>query len=267
MSKQKERSTRPRPSVQIGSKLNHNLGAYMAAAGAAGVGMLALAQPAQAKVVYTSAYVRLAGADVTLDINHDGTSDFFIRAYGFCSSRFASGSLCGGSNALSASDYTNGKFMGAPGFASALRAGAQIGPSTPFSARQIVGSDFERFFSGGDGPPTFFGPFANGGKGVKDRYIGLKFNIGNEPHYGWMRISVGIPNPLKPGYDAIITGYAYETEANTAIIAGQKTGAAQKAALSPDSPAPAPQPAGLGILARGADGLAIWRRDEEMVSG
>jgi hypothetical protein len=263
MTQPTDRVNPSRPMARLNSNLDKSLVTYMAVAGAAGVSMLALSQPVEAKVVYTPTYVRLGGADVSLDINHDGTFDFLIRAYGFCTSRFVSGSLCGGSNALNASSYSKGKFMGAPGFASALRAGAHIGSSAPFSARQIIGSQFERFFSGGDGPPTFFGPFANGGKGVKDRYIGLKFTIGKESHYGWMRISVGIPNPLKPGYDAIITGYAYETEANKAIVAGQKTGTAEKAAVSSDSPAPVNPASSLGMLARGADALALWRRDEE----
>jgi hypothetical protein len=252
-----------RPTAAINSKLNKNLTAYVAAAGAAGVALLASTPSAEAKVIYTQTYTRLAAGNLTLDINHDGVYDFLIRDEGGCASE-RNGSNCGGVLELNPSSYTKGHFMGAPGFASALRAGAKIGPTAQFGAGEIIGSDFYRFFSGTITPPTWDGPFANGGKGVRDRYIGLKFNIGSQAHYGWMRISVQIPNPLKPGFNAFITGYAYETEANKGIIAGATTGSEEKSALTP---APlAPQPAGLGILARGADGLAIWRREEETIS-
>jgi hypothetical protein len=259
MSKQ-ERSNKARASATVSSKLNKNLATYMAAAGAAGVSMLALTPKAEAKVIYTSTYVQLGG-NYFPDINHDGVYDFAFRPYGFCISERV-GSLCGASVNLNLSSYTKGKFMGsANGFASALHAGDKIGPPGQFEARQVIAVNFYQFFSGTINPPNWFGPFANGGKGVRDRYIGLKFNIGPEAHYGWMRISVQIPNAQKNGYSAIVTGYAYETEPNTAIIAGQKTSADEKSALSPTPLNPA-QSVSLGMLARGADALSMWRREE-----
>ena len=271
MSKQAQKS-KPRATINpttinpttINPKLNQNLAAYVVAATAAGVGLLAGAPSAEAKVVYTSTYVRLG--TYFPDINHDGVYDFAFRSYGFCISQ-AVGSVCGGSINLNYSSYTKGKFMGANnGFASALFAGDRIGPPGQFNARQIVASNFYRFFSGTIDPPHWFGPFANGGKGVRDRYIGLKFNIGPEAHYGWMRISVEIRNPQKDGFNAIVTGYAYETEPNKPIIAGQKTSTAESSALKPTllDPSTPPQ-ASLGMLARGAEGLTLWRRDDEEV--
>lgn len=265
MSKQEKRSSKARASAPVSSKLNKNLAAYMAVAGAAGVSMLAMSPAAEAKVIYTPTYVQLGG-NYFPDINHDGVYDFAFRPYGFCISERV-GSLCGGSINLNLSSYSKGKFMGAAnGFASALHAGDKIGPPGQFSARQVIGMNFYQFFSGTVNPPNWFGPFANGGKGVRDRYIGLKFNIGPEAHYGWMRISVHIPNAEKNGYSAIVTGYAYETEANKGIIAGATSGTDEKSALTPIPLDPVPQPASLGMLARGADALAIWRRDEHAVS-
>jgi hypothetical protein len=262
-----KKSNLRRGSARIDSKLNKNLTAYVTAAGAAGVSLLALAQPVSAKVIYTSYYTTLG--DTFLDINHDGVVDFPIRGYGFCISGQYS-SLCGGSEALNASS-PGGRFMGAPGFASALRAGAKIGPAGQFSAREIIASNWERPFSGSAKPPNWFGPLANDGKGVRDRYLGLKFSIHGQTHYGWLRISVHIPNAKKNGFNAFITGYAYETEANTAIIAGQETGAVETSCSSqPGSrqhladPHTNPTQASLGMLARGVDTLAIWRRDAEV---
>jgi hypothetical protein len=254
------KSNRSRSTAAIHPKLNRNLAAYMAAAGAAGVSMLALAQPADAKVIYTSDYQRLGEF---LDINHDGIVDFPIRAYGFCISGEGY-SLCGQSFALNASS-PGGRFMGTSGVPLALRAGAQIGPSAQFTARAIVGSDFKRYFSGTNAPPNWFGPFANGGKGVRDRYLGLKFTIGKESHYGWLRISVHIPNSQKAGFDAFITGYAYETDANKAIVAGQETGTSEASSNTQSTLGPndAAATATLGALARGAQSLSLWRREGE----
>jgi hypothetical protein len=252
-------SKHPRPTAVINSKLNKNLTAYVAAASTAGATMLALTPSAEAKVIYTPTYIRLP---LYLDINHDGVDDFAIRSEGGCVSE-RNGSDCVIDIVLNPSSYSKGKFMGAPGFASALFAGAKIGPQAQFSAGKIIGVDVYRFFSGTLTPASWSGPFANGGKGVRNRYIGLKFNIGPQAHYGWMRISVQIPNPKQWGFTAVVTGYAYETEANKGIIAGQTTSTSESAASMPDPLEPKPAPATLGMLARGADGLALWRREEE----
>lgn len=264
MSKQEKRLSNARASAPVSLKLNKNLGAYMAAAGAAGVSMLAMAQPAEAKVIYKPAYLGL-GNNIFIDLNHDGVLDIGIRAYGFCIS-YAVGSLCGALNAINYSSNRLGKFLGPPnGQTPALRAGQPINPAAQFSARAVIGSDWYQFFSGTIKPPTWVGPFANNGKGVRDRYIGFKFNIGSEPHYGWLRISVQIKNPQQHGYNAFITGYAYETEANKGIIAGQEIGTDEKATLGATPLDPVAQPASLGLLARGANALSAWRRDDDIV--
>jgi hypothetical protein len=37
------------------------------------------------------------------------------------------------------------------------------------------------------GTTQFYGRWSNGGNGVKNRYLGLKFNISGKVHYGWAR--------------------------------------------------------------------------------
>lgn len=73
----------------LGEKLDRRLAAYVSAAGAAGVGALALAIPAKAQIVYTPAHVNFGAYSTTyIDINNDGTNDFEITdAYcrGYCS--------------------------------------------------------------------------------------------------------------------------------------------------------------------------------------
>ena len=63
----------------ISQKLNRSLVSYAAAAGAAGVSMLALTPSAEAKVIYTATYHQFGGANYSLDLNHDGVADFIIR--------------------------------------------------------------------------------------------------------------------------------------------------------------------------------------------
>ena len=61
---------------------------------------------------------------------------------------------------------------------------------------------------------------------------------------------------------ALLTGYAYETVADTPIIAGATSG--PDAEVNPQGLAPGRAPATLGLLAMGAPGMSIWRREESV---
>ena len=91
------------------------------------------------------------------------------------------------------------------------------------------------------------GPWVGKGNGVRNRYLGLKFVIHGKVHYGWARLSVTLAHHRQ--YDDVsgtLTGYAYETIPNKAILAGQITG--------PD--VITVQPETLGGLARGKNSLS-----------
>src|SRR5580704_3243409 len=79
-----QRSTGPRKTAKLSESTQQRLNMYALVAGAAGVGMLAMAQPAAAKIVYTPAHINLGFDQVTpLDLNHDGITDFsFYPLYG-----------------------------------------------------------------------------------------------------------------------------------------------------------------------------------------
>jgi hypothetical protein len=81
--------------------------------------------------------------------------------------------------------------------------------------------------------------------------------VNGQTHYGWARLNVDL---LVSG-KTVITGYAYETIPNRTIHEGQ-THETTASNLLP-SLNPVLQNANLGMLARGADGLALWRRDED----
>jgi hypothetical protein len=250
-------SKQPRQSAPLSSKLNNNLAAYKTAAGAAGVGILALTQFAQAKVIYTPTYAKITDL-YSLDLNHDGIRDFTLLKVRTCSSRTCGSEfiayLSGGPNVV----------LGTTTHASALRAGAIVGPTGHFLAsnRMIMVEDYQ--VQSSSAPVNWNGQFANGGKGVRDRYLGLKFVVNGETHYGWARFSVGIPDPKHLTFNPILTGYAYETEPNKPIAAGQKTSAAvadETIGIQVAAPARA-LAADLGLLACGADALTLWRREE-----
>ena len=247
----------PQPATRINSNLDKNLLAYMAAATAVGVGLLAAAQPAEAKVVYTPANVTLdRNSSYSLDLNNDGIPDFEITE--FYSEPVVRLPLGYHSNAL---DITPRKqpnrvvamtSNGRP-YAAALPARNQVGPASPFQAgysSQLLAH------SGGSAYSTFFdGPWFKQPKA----YLGVKFVIDGETHYGWVRVTVG---SYIESYT--IVGYAYETVPNTPISTGQTAGPVHVSALSqPPANNRQTMEVGLGVLARGADTLAIWRRNRD----
>jgi len=237
-------STGPRSKQQLSESFMSHVNSYALAAGAAGVTVMALAQPSEAEIVYTPAnkslpYHRL----VSVDLNHDGTPDFgfFLNSWSFL---YFYGSL----NVTP--QGAGGVIESAGGYASALVKGATIGP------RQKVkdGKRIELVVSHGSHygysyHRSVIGPWTN----AQNRYLGVAFTTGGATHYGWIRLTVGT---TKAPLTATITGYAYETVADRPIHAGQLREEASALELSPRA-----QPS-LGTLALGSRGLDLWRREE-----
>jgi hypothetical protein len=233
----------------------------MTAAAAGTVGVLALAPSAEAKVVYTPTYAKL-GPSFTLDLNHDGTMDAVFAGRASCVSGFSRSSHCDSSSQIGASVV--GNELSFFGRVSGLRTGAQIGPNNQFIPYgNLVALSWQR--SGTQYRSVkWLGSFANGGRGVRDRYVGIRFKIGGQIHYGWLRLSVSIPDASALKHTTILTGYAYETEPNQPIVAGATSSAMSSSSVLPQSlPRVASQGATLGALALGANGLALWRREED----
>jgi hypothetical protein len=67
-----------RQPYKLSESQHRQLDAYALAASAAGVSILALAQPCGAKIVYTSAHEKIT--NFHLDLNHDGVTDFLLQA-------------------------------------------------------------------------------------------------------------------------------------------------------------------------------------------
>jgi len=220
---------KPRKTFSISNSLNRRLNTYAQVASAAGVSVLALAGPSEAKVIYTETYqVTQSGLPLYIDVNNDGIKDFVLRTMFY---RGTSGLQVGldasgfrnASNVVAGRRYSSsgGYFFSA---ASALRAGGQIGPKgnfsvhLPFMAEEVFKKDAGSQYSD-------LGPWAGKGKGVTDRYLGLKFVIDGEVHYGWARLSVTLGHHRQSGdVTGTLTGYAYETVPDKAIVAGKIAG-------------------------------------------
>jgi hypothetical protein len=210
-------TSRPRQTTALNAKLDRRLFAYAAAASAAGVSALALAQPAEAKVVYTKTHVVLTASPKTiypLDLNRDGINDFSLLD---TNTSLQNGVVMVIRCLPVRADRALGK-----DYQSALRQGVKVGHGDTFS------SGYERM--GLFGYTTthgyvYAGPWVNNGKGVKNRYLGLKFTIKNKTHYGWARLSVAIDHSPLLNITETLTGYAYETVPNKPIVTGRTNGA------------------------------------------
>lgn len=248
---------RTEKSSNLSPSLTHRLNVYALAAGAAGAGLLASVQPAEAEVVYTPAHVVMhPGSTYDLDVSHDGVTDFQFTDLVIYSGKLVVLPQGGGRNALEV-------LRGFTYFPLALNQGARIGHNGYFAGSCIGcltynGTMVAAFSAGGDE-----GDWIN----VKNRYLGLRIIIDHQIHYGWARFSVQVDGT---SITAVLTGYAYETEPGRTILAGQTSGTADDAGETeepqPQVPDPGSKPvsrgsglASLGALALGAQGLPLWR--------
>jgi len=223
--------------LKLNAALDGRLMTYVSSAAAAGVTALALAQPAAAEIVYTPANINCGGS-YAIDLNHDGIKDFTLRIVSFDSGH-------GRLQSMVLDVPGNGVLVGP------LAIGSGIGPQRRFStvADSYGGVLIDNNFFYGEISHSS-GPWFN----VTNKFMGFKFLIGSEFHYGWARFT------FSGAMSATLTGYAYETVPNRGIRAGQRHGTeADSSAATPRESAASNLPA-LGLLASGTVGLATWRR-------
>ncbi len=273
---------------ELPEHLRQRLNGYALAAGAAGVAILACSVPVDAAPVCKKLHIDLVGTGTyALNPAHQRVPPFNIaETYNNVSS------LLGGS-------WNRGFFipnwagamplLGASNLPADVRSGASIGPRGNFAK----GPSYGMLFTYGIGKGTVnhhkgnlqFGQF---------NYIGFKFGVAGESHYGWVRMNVTFEARADGKMGTMhIREYGYETAPKTAIHAGQcsATGQASEPTAEPNHSATAmpkttskPQRRGvissiqrpippalrvpttdasmLGLLALGAPGLSIWRRED-----
>jgi hypothetical protein len=256
------KTSHSRVSTQLSESLERKLKHYTLAASAAGAGLLATAPSAEAKVVYTPANVPIPYyVPVQIDLNHDGINDFAVsaqahnerggyRTYIQVAPDKPANRVWG---VIEKGGLHNGSLSFSFLAAGALPRGVEVGPKGRFAK---VGPDLlvEKYMS----TPTYgkplsvsYGLWGNYGKGLANHFLGFKFTIDDETHYGWARLNVVFKDTIPY---ATLTGYAYETVANKPILT---TGVATDVnADSADA-----QPATLGHLAQGASAIPAWRAE------
>jgi hypothetical protein len=254
----------PKSPSNIPAPLHQQLNMYALAASAAGVGFLALAQPAEGEIVYTPANVKIGiNSTIHLDLNHDGTNDFDLKDF---HKTYSSGPKVGLLSVAPArrANEAWGYLHGTHQLASALPAGHLIAANRHFhpgTDRMVEGS------VSGMRRSTCVWQWAN----VTNRYLALKFVIKGKVHFGWARLSVS----CTPGTGAVtgtLTGYAYETMPGKSLRTGQKTddpGENESVSTNQSEAAlkaSAPRRDTLGLLALGAPALSIWRREQTITA-
>jgi hypothetical protein len=205
----------------LSETLQARLNAYSLAAGAAGVGLLASVQTVGARIAYTPTHhVIKLGEKYKLDLNHDGLADFLLAGTG--QSFFVYPNPVKGHNAW----WGWGVFCTYSGCAA-------YAPFALPGGYKLPGSGSGRFINL---KGTLLGQSSIGSwSGKTTGYLGVRFQIKGNVHYGWARLHMtGEPS-------LVILGYAYETIPNKPIIAGEKRGRDE---------------ATLGRLAQGATGVS-----------
>ena len=218
-----------RKTFKISDSLNRQLNTYALVASAAGVSVLALARASEAKVVYTETHqVTHTGFPLYIDLNHDGIKDFLLRTTYYAGTEYFKVGLDASgyrniNNAVAGKRFSRSSYFFSA--ASALPAGARIGPKRkfpvhhPFMAEELFKRNVRT------SQYSDLGPWVGKGKGVRNRYLGLKFVVHSKVHYGWARLSVTLGHHRQ--FDDVIgtlTGYAYETVPDKPIVAGQIAG-------------------------------------------
>lgn len=223
--------------VRLNPKLEKQLGAYAASVSAAVVA-LAGAPPASAKIVYTPVDVSI-GSSYALDLNGDGIADFTIfRCF------------CAGSHTsfLKLAFDAKGNAVRPPSKdaigAAALPVGAMIGNQQSFQTATYYGGVSMAFGFAYGSLSDQGGPWIN----ATNKYLGLKFLIDGQVHYGWARLTVG--NYKFNDRTVTLTGYAYETVPGRMLHAGEKPKENNETESQEIDSAPEST---LGILALGAD--------------
>jgi|HubBroStandDraft_6_1064221.scaffolds.fasta_scaffold26541_3 hypothetical protein len=238
-----------RPVVRLDRHLEKKLISYALAASAAGVSVLACSPQAEAKVFFTDTWIPIAPntATTNIDLTNGGTVNFTIANKQSCSTYHCFETM----NVLP--QNSRNAVWGANTYASALGSGVSLGSNGQFQAgHQRMAADRAGFGRSGTESYRSTGQWRQATR----LFLGVKFIIQGEIHYGWVRVDAAA---TFAGMYAAVTGYAYESVPNQPIKTGQTSGSIKKRNQGTKGSAaahtPPPSSGSLGQLAIGALGL------------
>ncbi len=193
-----------------------SLGKGSAVALALGLGLTAGA-PAEAAIIYTPLNQTFDNSSLDF-LNYLGSPQFTLSHYGYAFYGWARVYGASSSHNAAVNSYGN---------ATVLAKGQRINVNLTW------GNSYYGTYLGGNYSYNKYGDWPG-----KTGYLGLSFDPGDGTHYAWAKLTM----PEDAGY-LTIDGYAYETQIDTPIDAGQT-----------------PLPSSLVLLASGALGLLGFRR-------
>jgi hypothetical protein len=201
-------------SILMKSQTQKKLAGYSSLSAA----FLAIAPLADSQVIYTNLDIDVpvdgsGWGSMILDLDGDGADDFYVYNIHYCSPGFDTyrGAMtdANGNNEIMA--YTIRRAAG-------LNVGEVIGPQhqswenyAVFAHRSTF--DLGYYGTGTGTSYTYGGAFRN-----QTLVGGLRFQIGNDMHYGWIRVECDAQNIIH------IYDYAYESSPDVAVIAGDSIG-------------------------------------------
>lgn len=180
----------------------NNLTKRLAKYGALSIALASVAN-VNGQIVYTDVDPDFVGDDINhgLDLDNDGTDDFVIIDVPNPAVAIQ-GMITGNSFVGSQPSYI---------YPFALNDGDPISSlqTTWFDSPAVGTLNYVSCYSGGGGSNWC---------GVTDKYLGLRFKIGINTHYGWAKLDVSFSAD-----SYTLKGYAYNTTPDEAIEAGQES--------------------------------------------
>jgi hypothetical protein len=245
-----------RKEAPLPKSLSGRLKDYALMAGAAGVGVMALAPGAQAGIIYNpgglsttlasgacpgggATCFEQAATVFTINGLNELTFGDTYKSNPNTHTQFAS---------LGVASFTSHAPGGAGVMTSFLAAGALIGPGKTFtSSTKLAGQQWTKTNSATPVGSAALGAWAAhiGQTG----YLGFEFNNGGTIDYGWLKLTIS--ETANHDIQAVINGWAYNNTGQ-AIDAGQGI----PAAAEPGLPS-------LLLLSLGSLGLGAWRRKKQ----
>jgi hypothetical protein len=141
-----------------------------------------------------------------LDVNNDGVTDFELQVS-------KTGQILLYNATVSVLASTGNAIAN---YGAALSGGTLINSSLIWTTSATLRS--YRDYSGFGGPKGFYGSWSTG----TDQYLGLRFNLGADSFYGWVRLNINVSTSSA---SLTIKDYAFDNTVNHSIQAGSIAGA------------------------------------------